>query len=130
VSKSQQKPSKSVWSRYGYVWVTLALFIASITGHWLLGWYAFVDEQAQHAQSPAVSQYLVEMGRDTLENWQSEFLQLIWQVSGLAILYHVGSPQSKDGNDRLEEKVDRILRAVDHSADREIQKLDRLYQRD
>jgi hypothetical protein len=37
------------------------------------------------------------MMRDTLENWQSEFLQLIWQVAGLAILLHVGSPQSKRG---------------------------------
>lgn len=127
---SQQKPSSSVWSRYGYLWVTLALFTVSITGHWVLGWYAFVHEQAQHAQSPEVSQYLVELGRDTLENWQSEFLQLIWQVSGLAILYHVGSPQSKEGHDRLEEKVDRILRAVEQDADEEIQKLDRLYQRD
>ena len=39
---SQQKPSKSAWSRYGYLWVTLALFGISITGHWVLGWYAFV----------------------------------------------------------------------------------------
>jgi hypothetical protein len=127
---SQQKPSKSVWSRYGYLWVTLALFGISITGHWVLGWYAFVDEQAQHAQSPEVTRYLVEIGRDTLENWQSEFLQLIWQVSGLAILYHVGSPQSKEGHDRLEEKVDRILRAVEQDGAKDIQQLDRIYQRD
>jgi hypothetical protein len=112
------------------LWVTLALFGISITGHWVLGWYAFVDDQVQHAQSPEFTRYLVEIGRDTLENWQSEFLQLIWQVSGLAILYHVGSPQSKDGNDRLEEKVDRILRAVHKDADHEIQTLDRIYQRD
>ena len=40
----------------------------------------------------------------------SEFLQLLWQVAGLALLLHIGSPQSKKGNDRLEEKVGRILR--------------------
>jgi Domain of unknown function (DUF6766) len=34
------------------------------------------------------------MLRDTLENWQSEFLQLLWQVTGLAILLHVGSPHA------------------------------------
>lgn len=28
------------------------------------------------------------MMRDTFENWQSEFLQLLWQVAGLAILLH------------------------------------------
>lgn len=26
--------------------------------------------------------YVVEMLRDTFENWQSEFLQLLWQVVG------------------------------------------------
>ena len=33
--------------------------------------------------------------RDTLENWQSEFLQLIWQVVALTYLWYIGSPQSK-----------------------------------
>ena len=51
--------------------------------------------------------------RDTLENWQSEFLQLLWQVAGLAILLHVGSPQSKEGDDRMEAKLDAILLAVE-----------------
>jgi hypothetical protein len=51
--------------------------------------------------------------RDTLENWQSEFLQLLWQVAGLAILLHVGSPQSKEGDDRMEAKIDAILLAVE-----------------
>jgi hypothetical protein len=53
------------------------------------------------------------MLRDTLENRQSEFLQLLWQVAGLAILLHVGSPQSKEGDDRIEAKIDAILIAVD-----------------
>jgi hypothetical protein len=57
--------------------------------------------------------YSVVFLRDTLENWQSEFLQLIWQVAGLSFLLHVGSPQSKEGDDRKEEKLDAILLAVD-----------------
>lgn len=42
--------------------------------------------------------------RDTMENWQSEFLQLIWQVAGLSILWYVGSPQSKEGDERKRRK--------------------------
>ncbi len=61
----------------------------------------------------AMSDYTVQMLRDTLENWQSEFLQLMWQVAGLALLLHVGSPQSKEGDDRMEAKIDAILLAVD-----------------
>jgi hypothetical protein len=40
------------------------------------------------------------------------------------------SPQSKDGSDRLEEKVDLILQAVDKDAKKEIARLDQVYHRD
>jgi hypothetical protein len=68
------------------------------------------------------------MMRDTLENWQSEFLQLIWQVGGLALLLYVGSPQSKEGDDRVEAKIDAILAAVaPNNADKIIDEIDREY---
>jgi hypothetical protein len=68
--------------------------------------------------------------RDTLENWQSEFLQLIWQVAGLSFPLHVGSPQSKEGDDRKEEKLDAIPAAVDPgTAKKIIFDLDRKYAR-
>jgi hypothetical protein len=127
---SQQKPHPTTWSRYGFLWVTLVLFGGSLIGHWTFGWYAFVSEQQAHNQPAEFSAFAVETLRDTFENWQSEFLQLIWQVSGLALLYHVGSPSSKDGNDRLEEKVDRILLAVDREGAKHLERLDRVYQRD
>lgn len=103
----------SYWKRYSFAWVTLALFFGALGGHWLLAWYAYVDEQAAHAMPIAVGDFLIEVGRDTLENWQSEFLQLIWQVAGLAYFLYVGSPQSKEGDDRLEAKIDGLLRRVD-----------------
>lgn len=127
---SQHKPKDTIWSKYGYLWVTLALFIISLAGHWIFAWYAFAAEELQHGQSPDVQGFVIQTTRDTLENWQSEFLQLIWQVTGLALLYHVGSPQSKDGSDRLEEKVDLILKAVDKDGGQEIVRLDRAYHRD
>ena len=98
--------------RYAYGWLTAGFFLVSIVGHWIFGWYAYLDEQsALHAQ-PEVSGYLVEMGRDTLENWQSEFLQLIWQVVGLAYFLYVGSPASKENDDRTEAKLDALIRLV------------------
>ncbi len=96
--------------RYAYAWITLAFFLVSFGLHWMFGWYAFVDEAREHGQSPELSGYLVEMGRDTFENWQSEFLQLIWQVVGLAYFLYIGSPASKENDDRLEAKVDALLR--------------------
>jgi hypothetical protein len=115
----------STWKAYGYAWVTLGFFIISLIGHWLFGWFAYVSEQQAHAQPILTSDYLVEMMRDTLENWQSEFLQLLWQVGGLAILLYVGSPQSKEGDDRMEAKIDEILRKLDpQDGERIIQALD------
>jgi lysylphosphatidylglycerol synthetase-like protein (DUF2156 family) len=99
--------------RYGYAWVTLAFFLISIVGHWLFGWFSYTSEQIAHNQPIQFSGFLIQMARDTLENWQSEFLQLLWQVGGLAILLHLGSPQSKESSDRVEDKIDAILRKID-----------------
>lgn len=52
------------------------------------------------------------MARDTFENWQSEFLQLLWQVVGLAYFLYVGSPSSKENDDRMEAKIDELLKAA------------------
>ena len=119
---------RSIWKAYGYAWVTLGFFIITLIGHWLFGWFAYVSDQQAHAQPIQTSEYLVEMMRDTLENWQSEFLQLLWQVGGLAFLLYVGSPQSKEGDDRMEAKIDEILRRVDpRGGEGIIRKLDEDY---
>ena len=96
--------------RYAYLWITLAFFLISLGLHWYFGWTSYLNEAAEHGQRPEISDYLSEMGRDTFENWQSEFLQLIWQVVGLAYFLYVGSPSSKENDDRLEAKVDALLR--------------------
>jgi hypothetical protein len=99
-------------------------------GMQLLGWFAYVGEQEQHRTPVVVSDYFIEMGRDTFENWQSELLQLLWQVGGLAMFLYVGSPQSKEGDDRKEAKLDAILRQVDpEGGEKTIKSLDRTYQR-
>jgi hypothetical protein len=91
--------------------------------------FAYVNEQQTHAAPVEVSDYTIQMLRDTLENWQSEFLQLIWQVAGLAILLYVGSPQSREGDERKEAKLDAILEAVDKDGKKTIAALDRKYRR-
>lgn len=99
--------------RYAYGWLTLAFFAISIVGHWLFGWFAYIDEAHSHHEMPKMAAYLIIMARDTFENWQSEFLQLIWQVVGLAYFLYVGSPSSKEGDDRMEAKLDALLELVD-----------------
>ncbi len=123
-------PGKSIWSRYGYTWVTLALFVLALAGHWIFGWYEYVDQQHEHNQAVEVSGYFIQLMRGTLENWQSEFLQLVWQVAGLSFLLHVGSTQSRESEDRMEAKIDEVLRTVDRrEGEARIRELDTRYAR-
>lgn len=122
-----KRSERSIFKDYGFAWVTAGFFIITVAGHWMFGWFAYVNEQLAHQQPLSFSGYAIEMLRDTFENWQSEFLQLIWQVAGLALLLHVGSPQSKEGDDRMEAKIDAILRKVDPTADPLIEQIDEHY---
>jgi hypothetical protein len=118
----------TIWSKYGFAWVTAGFFLISIAGHWGFGWLAYQGEQRALGQPVEFSGYAIEMARDTFENWQSEFLQLIWQVIGLACLLYVGSSQSKEGQDREEAKLDEILKRLDpDGADKLIAALERRY---
>jgi hypothetical protein len=104
---------KTTFKYYGFFWVTLGLFVMSISLHWLFAWYSYIQEQDKHNQPVQLGDYFNETLRDTMENWQSEFLQLIWQVVGLSILWYVGSSQSKEADDRMEEKIDLLIQRPD-----------------
>ena len=99
--------------KYSFAWVTLGFLFLSLVGHWVFGWFAYVDEQQVHDAPIEVGGYAIEMLRDTFENWQSEFLQLLWQVVGLSLLLYVGSPQSKESEDRTDKMLEEIMRKVD-----------------
>ena len=79
-------------NKCGYLWVTLALFTISLNFHRIFAWFSYIDEQKEHNQHVEISDCFKMTFKDTMENWQSEFLQLIWQVAGLSILWYVGSP--------------------------------------
>jgi hypothetical protein len=102
----------------------------SLSLHWIFAWYSYVQEQKEHEQPIQVNDYFNETFRDTMENWQSEFLQLMWQVAGLSILWYIGSSQSKEGDDRLEEKIDLLIQGLDSEKGKQlIQELDKKYPR-
>ena len=50
----------------------------------------------------ASGDFLGEFSQSTLENWQSEFLQLFAFVVLAALFVHKGSAESKDSDDRVE----------------------------
>ncbi|GAA4006683.1 DUF6766 family protein [Sphingomonas humi] len=116
--------------KYNYAWLTLGFFLVSLILHWWFGYQAAADDAKSHGEALQTSAYLHEMLRDTFENWQSDFLQLLWQVVGLAYFLYVGSPSSKEGGDRLEAKVDAMMRMIGgEKAQEVIAKLDQHYLR-
>lgn len=122
----------SVFRKYAYAWITVAFFLVSLLLHWYFGWQAFQDQAREHNTVPELSQFATEAARDTFENWQSEFLQLLWQVVGLAYFLYIGSPSSKENDDRTEAKIDALLRicAGSDAGDKLISELDYEYARD
>jgi hypothetical protein len=97
----------------GFLWITFLFFVVSFAIHWTFSWFSYVEQQIEHNQPIELSGYFNQTMRDTMENWQSEFLQLMWQVAGLSFLLYVGSPQSKENEERLEKKLDAILQKVE-----------------
>jgi hypothetical protein len=118
----------SVFKKKGFLWVTLGFFLVSASAHWVFAWFSYVSEQQEHNQPILASDYFNQTMRDTMENWQSEFLQLIWQVAALSFLWYVASPQSKEGDERKEEKLDLILKRLDpQNADKLLEELEAKY---
>jgi hypothetical protein len=54
--------------RYGFVWVAGGFFVVPLVGHWVFGWFAYVNKQAAHKQPVIGSEFVVQLTRDTLEN--------------------------------------------------------------
>ncbi|HEY0698543.1 MAG TPA: DUF6766 family protein [Micromonospora sp.] len=102
---------KPRWPKaYSFALVTGALFLVSWIGQFLFQMVVESNEATQHGQSFAWSEFLPQFFASTLENWQSEFLQLVWQAAGLALFYFWGSSQSKESDERIEAKLDALLR--------------------
>jgi hypothetical protein len=106
---------RKLWRDYNLSIVLAACFLVSWILQAFTGWMKFSAEQAQHTQTPSVfgsDGYIWEFAAATFENWQSEFLQLLCMVVFTAFLIHRGSAESKDSNDRMEAKLDRLERAL------------------
>jgi uncharacterized membrane protein len=127
-SMRNERGVRKKWKNFGLSIAFCLLFFISWIAHGFVQWEDYAEQQKEHNEQPTIAGFVVSFGESTLENWQSEFLQLLWQVGGLAFLLFIGSPQSKEEDDRIEEKLDAILRKLDpKDAERVIAELDGKY---
>jgi hypothetical protein len=103
---------RRIWRNFGLSLAFAVLFLVSWAAQGVAEWQVYVSDQSAHGEPTRLSEFWFQFGQSTLENWQSEFLQLFSFVVLAAVLIHHGSGESKDGTDRIERKVNEIHEMV------------------
>jgi hypothetical protein len=108
IRAERKRHQLNTWRSFGLSLAFCILFLTSWVAQGAAEWQVFTDEQRDHNQPVTVGDFTAEFAQSTLENWQSEFLQLFSFVVMSALLIHRGSAESKDSDDRMEEALKRI----------------------
>lgn len=95
---------------YSFALVTGAMFLIAWSGQFIAQLVVVRQEAEQHGEAFSWGAFWPQFLASTLENWQSEFLQLVWQSVGLALFLLWGSSQSREEDERIEAKLDELLR--------------------
>jgi hypothetical protein len=106
--RDERTAGRSLWREFGLSFALMALFFTSWIGQLIAEWQVYTDEQREHGESTEAGDFVAHFSQSTLENWQSEFLQLFTFVALAALLIHKGSAESKDGEEKLEASLRRI----------------------
>lgn len=106
--RDERTKGRSIWREFGLSIVLFVLFLASWVGQGVAQWQTFTDEQRSHGEEPTIGDFASDFGASTLENWQSEFLQLFSFVALAALYIHKGSSESKDSEEKIEASLKRI----------------------
>ncbi len=106
--QNEKKTSMRLWKNFGLSLGFCVLFFVTWVGQAIAQWQVFTDQQREHGERPELGDFSSEFLQATLENWQSEFLQLFSFVVLAALFIHRGSAESKDSDDRMEQALNRI----------------------
>ncbi len=89
----------------------VSIFLASWVAQLYFEWSVYADVARAHGATPAFwsADFWETFGQSTLENWQSEFLQIAAFTIATAYFVYAGSSESPDGEERLEAKLDALL---------------------
>ena len=99
--QNEKNTRMRLWKNFGLSLGFCALFLISWVGHGIAEWQVFTDEQAEHNEPTEIGDFVAQFSQSTLENWQSEFLQLFSFTVMAAILIHKGSAESRDSDDLI-----------------------------
>lgn len=102
------------WKNYNLSIVLFFLFLFS----WIAQFIVEIKQVAGDALDKGAAfqwnKFWIQFWSSTLQNWQSEFLQLFTFVLLTSFLIHKNSHESKDSNDRLEQKIDYLIKLLEN----------------
>lgn len=98
--------------KWGAVYVLALLFLGSWTGQFFTELSEFRSDQQMHQEPFVWADFLIRFWSSTLENWQSEWLQLVFQAVLLLGAKHLIFRVDAEDMERLEAKVDEINRRL------------------
>ncbi|GLX96638.1 hypothetical protein [Herbidospora sp. NBRC 101105] len=90
---------------YSFALVTGAFFLISWIGQFIFQAVAFAGEQSDHGRDFAWADHLPQFMASTRSSCSS-----YGRPRGLAVLYYWGSSQSRESDERIEAKLDALLR--------------------
>jgi hypothetical protein len=105
--------AQKIWKNFGLSIAFCGFFLLTWIAQAFAEWGVYAEEARAHGEPVVVSDYLVQFGQSTLENWQSEFLQLFSFVVFAAVLIHKGSAESKDSDEEMQATLNRIEKRLD-----------------
>ncbi len=111
--QNEKKTRMRLWKNFGLSLAFCALFFISWFAHGIAQWQTYTDEQRQHKEPVELGDFVAQFSQATLENWQSEFLQLFSFTIMAAVLIHKGSAESKDSDDRMQAALMRLEKKLD-----------------
>lgn len=111
--QEQKREGETVWEGFGLSLSLLVMFLVVWVGHGLAEWQEYKAEQEEHNQPVEAGGYLDTFMKATLENWQSEFLQVFAFVVLAGLYIHRGSAESKDGEEEIQQMLKRIEAKLD-----------------
>ncbi len=123
--KNTEQGKPAFGKAYSFALVTAGLFLFSWIGQFIAQAIVVGNEAKQHGEQFLWGEFWPQFLASTFENWQSEFLQLIWQAVGLAFLFFWGSSQSRETEERMEAKLDLLLEKQGMDARRVTEELNR-----
>lgn len=110
--QAERSRQRTIWREFSLGLCLMVLFLLTWIAHGIVEWQTFTDEQQAQGQEVTAGDFAATFAQSTLENWQSEFLQLFAFVSLAALYIHKGSAESKDSADRMEASLGRIERQL------------------